>query len=137
MKDNPTTLQNKLVVFQNKNIRRIWHNEEWFYSVVDICSVLTDSNNPRDYWYRVKKRLDDEAKSELSIICRQLKMEAPDGKMRTTDCADSKGIFRISTIHSFTQSTKVAGNARKETEKELGRSIISKQKFLDNDDKMK
>ena len=87
--------QNKLIVFQDKNIRRIWHQEEWFYSVVDICGALTDSANPRDYWYRVKKRLDDEEKSELSTICRQLKMKAPDGKMRETDCANSEGIFRI------------------------------------------
>jgi hypothetical protein len=87
--------QNKLIIFQDKNIRRIWHQEEWFYSVVDICGALTDSANPRDYWYRVKKRLDDEEKSELSTICRQLKMKAPDGKMRETDCANSEGIFRI------------------------------------------
>ncbi|MCH2545671.1 MAG: phage antirepressor protein, partial [Alphaproteobacteria bacterium] len=58
--------QNKLIIFQDKNIRRIWHQEEWFYSVVDICGALTDSANPRDYWYRVKKRLNDEEKSELS-----------------------------------------------------------------------
>ena len=69
--------QNKLIIFQDKNIRRIWHQEEWFYSVVDICGALTDSANPRDYWYRVKKRLNDEEKSELSTICRQLKMKAP------------------------------------------------------------
>jgi prophage antirepressor-like protein len=87
--------QNKLIIFQDKNIRRIWHQEEWFYSVVDICGALTDSANPRDYWYRVKKRLNDEEKSELSTICRQLKMKAPDGKMRETDCANSEGIFRI------------------------------------------
>ena len=87
--------QNKLIIFQDKNIRRIWHQEEWFYSVVDICGALTDSANPRDYWYRVKKRLNDEEKSELSTICRQLKMNAPDGKMRETDCANSEGIFRI------------------------------------------
>ena len=87
--------QNKLIIFQDKNIRRIWHQEEWFYSVVDICGALTDSANPRDYWYRVKKRLNDEEKSQLSTICRQLKMKAPDGKMRETDCANSEGIFRI------------------------------------------
>lgn len=88
-------IQNKLVIFQSQEIRRLWHEDEWFYSVVDICGVLTDSSNPRDYWYRVKKRLDDEEKSELSTICRQLKMKAPDGKMRATDCASSEGVFRI------------------------------------------
>lgn len=89
-----TEQQNKLLVFQDKNIRRIWHKEEWYYSVIDICAVLTDSTNPRDYWYRVKKR-NNEEKSELSTICRQLKIQANDGKMRITDCANSEGIFRI------------------------------------------
>ncbi len=87
--------QNRLVVFQNKNIRRIWHEDEWYYSVVDIVEILTDSSNPRDYWYRVKKRLDEEEKAELSTNCRQLKIQAIDGKMRFTDCADTEGIFRI------------------------------------------
>jgi len=90
-----TGLKNKLVILQSKEVRRLWHNDEWFYSVVDICGALTDSTNPRDYWYRVKKRLDDEEKSQLSTICRQLKIQAPDGKMRLTDCANSEGVFRI------------------------------------------
>ncbi len=86
---------NKLIVFQDKNIRRIWHEEEWFYSVVDIVEVLTDSKNPRDYWYRVKKRAEEEEKMELSTICRQLKVESKDGKKYTTDCANTEGAFRI------------------------------------------
>jgi len=94
-KNKEIELQNKLVIFQSKEIRRLWYEDEWFYSVIDICGALTDSSNPRDYWYRVKKRLDDEEKSELSTICRQLKMKAPDGKMRSTDCASSEGVFRI------------------------------------------
>jgi len=65
-------IPNKLVVFQSKDIRRKWHEEEWFYSVVDVCGALTNSNNPRDYWYRIKKRVSDEEKAELSTICRQL-----------------------------------------------------------------
>lgn len=87
--------QNKLIVFQNKNIRRIWHENEWFYSVVDIVGGLTDSSNPRDYWYRVKKRLDKEEESELSTICRQLKLTASDGQKRSTDCAYSEGVLLI------------------------------------------
>jgi len=94
-KNQDMGLQNKLVIFQTKEIRRLWHNDEWFYSVIDICGALTDSSNPRDYWYRVKKRLDDEEKAQLSTICRQLKIPAPDGKMRLTDCANSEGVFRI------------------------------------------
>ena len=88
-------IQNKLVVFQSKDIRRIWHEEEWFYSVVDVCGALTNSNNPRDYWYRIKKRVSDEEKAELSTICRQLKLDSSDGKKYNTDCANSEGIFRI------------------------------------------
>ena len=88
-------IPNKLVVFQSKDIRRKWHEEEWFYSVVDVCGALTNSNNPRDYWYRIKKRLSDEEKAELSTICRQLKLSASDGKKYNTDCANSEGIFRI------------------------------------------
>ena len=87
--------KDKLVVFQDKKIRRIWHKEEWFYSVIDIVRALTDSVNARDYWYKMKIRLGEEEKAELSTICLQLKMPAEDGKLRETDCADKEGIFRI------------------------------------------
>ena len=63
--------------------------------MVDVCGALTNSNNPRDYWYRIKKRVSDEEKAELSTICRQLKLSASDGKKYNTDCANSEGIFRI------------------------------------------
>ena len=69
--------------------------EEWYFSVVDVVGALTDSVNARDYWYKMKKRMTDEEKSELSTICRQLKLKAPDGKMRLTDVADIQGIFRV------------------------------------------
>jgi hypothetical protein len=88
---------NEIKLYENKEIRSIWDNEkeEWFFSVVDVVGVLTDSANPRDYWYRVKKRMSDEEQSELSTFCRQLKLKAADGKMRETDVADLQGIFRI------------------------------------------
>jgi len=86
--------QNKLVVFQNKNIRRIWHDDEWYFSVIDVVGVLTDSNNPRNYWSMLKKR-ELKAGIELSTNCVQLKLEAPDGKFRETDCANTKSVFRI------------------------------------------
>ena len=84
-------------MFEGSQIRSVWDNEreEWYFSVVDVVGSLTESNNPRDYWYRVKKRMSEEEKSELSTICRQLKLKAPDGKMRLTDVADMQGIFRI------------------------------------------
>ena len=68
---------NDIKLYENKEIRSIWdeEKEEWFFSIIDIVRVLTDSVNPRDYWYRVKKRMSDEEKSQLSTICRQLKEE--------------------------------------------------------------
>lgn len=85
--------KNKLVVFQDKKIRRIWHNDEWYFSVVDVVKVLTDSPTPRQYWGKVKDREFNDI--ELSPIWVQLKMPAEDGKMRLTDCADTKSLFRI------------------------------------------
>jgi len=82
-----------LVVFQDKNIRRIWHNEEWFYSIVDIVEVLTDSPTPRQYWGKVKER--EFFELELSPIWVQLKLPAEDGKLRHTDCINTKNAFRL------------------------------------------
>jgi hypothetical protein len=88
---------NEIKFYENKEIRSVWDNEkeEWYFSVVDVVGVLTDSKNPRDYWYRVKKRMSEEEQSQLSTFCRQLKLKATDGKMRETDVADMQGIFRI------------------------------------------
>ena len=69
--------------------------EEYYFSVVDVISALTDSKNPNDYWYRLKTRMTEEEKSELSTKCRQLKMKALDGKLRETDTLDTKGILRL------------------------------------------
>ena len=90
-------MNNEIKLFEGNQIRSIWDNEqeEWYFSVVDIVGALTDSKNPRDYWYRVKKRRTEEEKSQLSTICRQLKLESSDGKMYNTDVADIQGIFRI------------------------------------------
>ena len=82
-----------LVVFEGKNIRRIWHNEQWFFSVVDIIAVLTDSPTPRQYWGKVKDR--EFIQIELSPIWVQLKLPAEDGKLRETDCANTESLFRI------------------------------------------
>ena len=86
--------QNKIVVFESKKIRRIWHDEEWYFSVVDVCGALTDSPNAGAYWRKLKQRLNQEG-SEVVTFCHGLKLEAPDGKMRETDCANTKGMFRI------------------------------------------
>lgn len=86
---------NNLILFENSKIRRQKYNEEWYYSVVDVVKILSDSKNPRDYWYQLKKRMEEEEYSELSTKCRRLKMIAKDGKNRETDCANRETIFRI------------------------------------------
>ncbi|MBK9502319.1 MAG: hypothetical protein KBF99_03970 [Leptospiraceae bacterium] len=88
-------MQNKIIVFESKSIRRIWFNEEWYFSVVDIVGVLTDSLDAKDYWYKMKNRVQLEDGLELSTICRQLKLEASDGKKYKTDCSNAQGLFRI------------------------------------------
>src|SRR3989344_2816000 len=82
-----------LVVFADTKIRKIWFNEEWFYSVVDVVEVLSESPTPRQYWGKVKDR--EFLALELSPIWVQLKLIAEDGKSRETDCANTKALFRI------------------------------------------
>lgn len=86
-----------LTVFEGKNIRRNWDKkkEKWYFSVVDIIRVLTDSNNPQVYWRVLKKRLLDEGSNETVTKCNGLKMKAEDGKMRVTDAADTETLFRL------------------------------------------
>ena len=85
--------QKGLIVFQDKKIRRLWYNKEWFYSVVDIIEVLTDSPTPRQYWGKVKDR--EFIELELSPIWVQLKLPAKDGKLRYSDCVNTKNAFRL------------------------------------------
>jgi len=83
-----------LVVFQDKKIRRTWYNDEWFFAIVDIIAVLTESSNPQIYWRVLKKRLKDEG-NETVTNCNALKMLSIDGKMRLTDVGNTKEIFRL------------------------------------------
>ena len=89
-------LANEIKLFEGNQIRSIWDSEkeEWYFSIIDILGVLTESDNPRKYWSVLKTRLKQEG-NELATICSQLKMKASDGKMRNTDVADMQGIFRI------------------------------------------
>ena len=84
-------------LFGEQKIRTNWDEtlEEWYFSVVDVIEALTESTNPRDYWFKMKQRVKLEDGIELSTICRQLKLLAPDGKMRLTDCANVQSLFRI------------------------------------------
>jgi DNA-damage-inducible protein D len=88
---------NQITVFESKQIRRHYDQEKeiWYFSVIDIIETLTESSNPRDYWFKMKLRVKTEDGFELSTICRQLKLKAADGKMRETDVADVQNIFRL------------------------------------------
>jgi len=83
---------NKLSLFEGKNIRKIWRNEEWFFSVVDVVEALTDSSNPRNYWNMLKAR-EAEQETKLRTLCVQLKLLAEDGKLGETDCANAEALF--------------------------------------------
>ncbi len=89
-------MENKIKIFENKQVRTLWNadEEEWYFSVVDVVAILTDSPNPRKYWSVLKTRLKVEG-SEVTTNCSQLKMLAPDGKSRLTDCLDTKGVLRL------------------------------------------
>ncbi len=86
----------RLAIFKGKNIRRIIHKNEWWFSVIDIIEALTGSARARKYWTDMKKRLaETEGFSEVSANCGQLKLESSDGKARETDCANTETMFRI------------------------------------------
>ncbi|MDD3436498.1 MAG: Bro-N domain-containing protein [Candidatus Gastranaerophilales bacterium] len=95
----------QVILFEDKNIRRIWHEGEWFYSVVDIIEILTETPRPRKYWADIKKRepqlsefcgqLKLDGTIELSSNFGQFKLKAKDGKFYKTDCANNEGLLRI------------------------------------------
>ena len=89
-------MENKIKVFENRQVRTLWNaeEEEWYFSVIDVVAILTDSEDSKNYWYVLKNRLKKEG-SELLTFCKGLKMRAPDGKMRQTDCLDTKGVLRL------------------------------------------
>ena len=91
------TEEQTLIAFENTPIRRHFDeaSETWYFSIVDVIAILSESVNPRDYWFRMKVRVKSDDGLELSKNCRQLKMKAPDGKMRATDCANVEGLLRI------------------------------------------
>lgn len=81
---------NKIILFDDRKIRRIWHNDEWYYSVVDIIGALTDSSNSNNYWKVLKHR-----ENQLVTICNQLKLPSSDGKYYETDCVNTKSALRL------------------------------------------
>jgi prophage antirepressor-like protein len=95
-KSQPTDSASHIAIFEERTIRRAWHNEEWWFSIIDVVSILSESNNPNRYWSDLKRKLAQEAGSEQpyeKIV--RLKLAAPDGKQRETDCANTEILFRI------------------------------------------
>ena len=90
------TKRNQIQLFNEKKVRTVWDSdtEEWYFSVVDVVEILTDSTDARKYWNKLKQRLKAEG-NELVTNCHQLKLPAADGKMRMTDVATSEQLFRI------------------------------------------
>jgi DNA-damage-inducible protein D len=89
-------MTNKLITFQNQKIRRIWHENQWWFSIIDVVEVLTESSRSRKYWADLKIKLQkEEGFEQLSEKIGQLKLVADDGKKRNTDCANTETMFRI------------------------------------------
>ena len=86
-----------IAIFEGNKIRRVWDDKKelWYFSVIDVIAVLTDSVNARDYWFKMKIRVKTGEGAELSTFCRQLKLLASDGKYYLTDVANTEGVFRI------------------------------------------
>ncbi|MBP9741896.1 MAG: hypothetical protein KBD37_00895 [Burkholderiales bacterium] len=87
----------EIKLFESKTVRSSWDEEQekWYFSIVDVIEVLTDSINPRDYWYKMKTRVENEDGAQLSTLCRQLKLKSSDGRRYLTDCADVESLLRI------------------------------------------
>ena len=91
----PDRITSKLAFFEGKHIRKTLHEGEWWFSIIDIVEVLVGGDRPRKYWNDLKKKLVAEGYNEVSEKIGQLKMFAPDGKQRLTDCANTETMFRI------------------------------------------
>ncbi len=87
--------ENKLAIFEGKRIRKTIHNNEWWFSIIDVIEVLTDSSIPKRYWSDLKRKLVTEGYSELYEKIVQLKFAAADGKLYATDCANTETMFRV------------------------------------------
>ena len=100
---NGINQNNQIAIFRGKAIRKTTYQKEWWFSILDVIQILTDSPQPKTYWAKMKDR--DKALSELFPFWEQLKLPAEDGKMRETDCANTEGLLRI--IQSVPSSNRV------------------------------
>ena len=88
-------ISTRIAIFKGRNVRRVVYKDKWWFSVIDVVSVLTDSNIPKRYWSDLKIKLKKEGFSEVYEKIVRLKLQAPDGKLRETDCANTETMFRI------------------------------------------
>ena len=86
---------NKIILFQEKQVRRVWHNEQWFFSIIDVVGILSESTDPQRYWSVLKSRLKKQEGLDVTTICSKLKMAGLDGKNYPTDCANTEGVLRL------------------------------------------
>jgi DNA-damage-inducible protein D len=86
---------NDLTIFEQKQVRRMWHKDEWFYSIIDVVAILTDAPRPRIYLYQMKERIKTEGFDEALAQIEQLKLKSPDGRFRLTDTANRETLLRI------------------------------------------
>ena len=85
---------NNLTPFEGKEIRKVWHDEQWFFSIIDVIEVLTDSTSPRTYWAKLKAK-EQATSGQTFPFSERLKLLASDGRNRLTDCANTEGILRV------------------------------------------
>lgn len=131
-------MNNEIKLFEGNQIRSVWDNEkeEWYFSIVDIIGVLTESKNPRRYWSDLKRKMKDEEDAiQLYGKIVQLKLESSDGKKYNTDTADMQGIFRI--IQSIPSPKAepfkmwLAEVGKETLEKETGQPVITPKNAID------
>lgn len=87
-------MKNELTPFEGKEVRKVWHDDQWYFSVIDVIAVLTDSKNPNRYWTDLKRRTEKES-GQSYAFCVSLKLKGQDGKNYKTDCANTEGVLRI------------------------------------------
>ena len=133
-------MENKLALFEEKEIRKTWQNNKWYFSILDVVYALTDSKDPKQYIKKLKLR-DTEIQNNWGTICTLLEMMAIDGKKRKIQMSDTEGILRIiQSIPSpkaepFKRWLAKVGNVlnktRSEIENELGKSIVTSQNYIE------
>ena len=135
-------METNIAVFRGKEIRKTIHMNEWWFSIIDVIEVLTGSDRPRKYWSDLKNGMIVEGYIEVSEKIGQLKMIAPDGKMRLTDCAKlgeaaTTEITRVQDAQGFDENRttarkggRIAGDAREKLEKETSKKVVTHENYL-------